>query len=216
MSIKKQEAFNFYSHLSGVIAAVIGTVFLALVACYSSSALITSLIYGASVIFLFLASSLYHAFKKEENELSFWRKMDRFAIFCMIAGTYTPVCYMFLDGPWRWSMIAIQWALVGFGLISQLYFPRAHRILYAGIYFIMGGLAFIPIRKMLHCMTMAQEVLLFAGCLFFGLGALIYATKKPKLVPGVFSYHELFHIMVLIGGGLLYAMIYIGYFYKIA
>lgn len=216
MTIKKQEAFNFYSHLSGVIAAVIGTVFLALVACYSSSALITSLIYGTSVIFLFLASSLYHAFKKEENELSFWRRMDRFAIFCMIAGTYTPVCYMFLDGPWRWSMISIQWALVGFGLVSQLYFPRAHRALYASIYFIMGGLALIPIRKMLECMTMVQGVLLFAGSLFFGLGALIYATKKPRLVPGVFSYHELFHIMVLIGGGLLYAMIYIGYFNKIA
>lgn len=216
MTIKKQEAFNFYSHLSGGIAAVIGTVFLALVACYSSSALITSLIYGISVIFLFLASSLYHAFKKEENELSFWRKMDRFAIFCMIAGTYTPVCYMFLDGPWRWSMIAIQWALVGFGLISQLYFPRAHRALYASIYFIMGGLALIPIRKMLGCMTMVQGVLLFAGSLFFSLGALIYATKKPRIVPGVFSYHELFHIMVLIGGGLLYAMIYIGYFNKIA
>ena len=212
MSIKTKECFNFYSHLSGVIAAVVGTVFLALVARYSSSALITSLIYGISVVFLFLASSLYHAFKKEENELSFWRKMDRFAIFCMIAGTYTPICFMFLEGYWRWSMIAIQWGLVGFGLVSQLLFPRAPRVLYAIIYFIMGGLAFIPIRQMLSDMTVVQGVLLFAGGLFFTLGGLIYATKRPKLVPGVFSFHELFHIMVLIGGGLHYAMIYIGYF----
>jgi hemolysin III len=215
MTIRTQEFFNFYSHLSGVIAAVAGTVFLALVACYSSSALITSLIYGISVIFLFLASSLYHAFKKEENELSFWRRMDRFAIFCMIAGTYTPICYMFLDGSWRWSMIAIQWGLVGFGLVSQLFFPRAPRVLYAIIYFIMGGLAFIPIKQMLAYMTMVQGVLLFAGGLFFTLGGIIYATKKPKLVPGIFSFHELFHIMVLIGGGLHYAMIYIVYFQKV-
>ncbi len=214
MSIKIQESFNFYSHLSGVIAAVVGTVFLALVACYSSAALITSLIYGISVVFLFLASSLYHAFKKEENELSFWRRMDRFAIFCMIAGTYTPVCYMFLDGYWRWAMISIQWGLVGFGLISQLFFPRAPRVLYAVIYFLMSALAVIPIKQILSYMTFVQGVLLFAGGLFFTLGGIIYATKKPRLVPGIFSFHELFHIMVLIGGVLHYAMIYMVYVEK--
>ena len=145
MRIRIQEAFNVYSHLVGVIAALVGTVFLVIVACYSISALIVALIYGSSVIFLFLASSLYHAFKKGENELSFWRRMDRLAIFCMIAGTSTPVCYMYLDGPWRWSMIAVQWGLVGFGLVSQLFFPRAPRVLYFIIYFIMGCLSLIPI-----------------------------------------------------------------------
>jgi len=216
MTIKKQESFNFYSHLAGVIVAVVGTVFLALVASYSTSALITALIYGISVVFLFLASSLYHAFKKEENELSFWRRMDRLAIFCMIAGTSTPICYMFLDGSWRWSMIAIQWGLVGFGLVSQLFFPRAPKVFYAIFYLIMGWIAIIPIKKMLEGMTTMQGVLLFAGGLFFTLGGLIYATKRPRLVPGVFSFHELFHIMVLIGGGLHYAMIYIVYIEKIA
>ena len=216
MLIRTQESFNVYSHLAGVIAAVVGTAFLVLVACYSISALITALIYGSSMIFLFLASSLYHAFKKGENELSFWRKMDRLAIFCMIAGTATPVCYMYLDGPWRWSMIAIQWGLVGFGLVSQLFFPRAPRGLYVIIYVIMGSIVLIPIKRMLPSMTIVQGVLLFAGGLFFALGGLIYAIKKPRLVPGVFSFHELFHIMVLIGSGLHYAMIYIVYFQKVA
>ncbi|MFO7569385.1 MAG: hemolysin III family protein [Smithellaceae bacterium] len=211
MPRKAQEAFNFYSHLAGVVAAVVGTFFLALVASYSVSALVTALIYGLSVVFLFLASSLYHAFKKEDNELSFWRKMDRLAIFCMIAGTFTPICYMYLEGPWRWSMLAIQWGLVGFGLVSQLFFPRAPRILYSIFYLIMGWIAIIPLRRMLSFMTPAQEVLLVAGGLFFTLGGLIYATKKPRLIPGVFSFHELFHIMVLIGGALHYAMIYIVY-----
>jgi hemolysin III len=212
MPVRKQECFNFYSHLISVIAAVVGTIFLVLVARHSASTLITALIYGSSVVFLFLASSLYHAFKKKENELSFWRRMDRLAIFCMIAGTSTPVCYMYLDGPWRWSMIAVQWGLVGFGFVSQLFFPRAPRVLYAVIYFIMGCIMLIPIKQILASMTVAEKVLLFAGGLFFTLGGLIYATKKPRLVPGIFSFHELFHIMVMIGGGLHYAMIYIVYF----
>ncbi len=215
MAIKTQEYFNFYSHLVGVVAAVVGTVFLALVASYSTSALVTALIYGLSVVFLFAASSLYHAFKKEENELSFWRKMDRFAIFCMIAGTYTPICYIYLDGPWRWSMMAIQWGLVIFGLFSQIFFPRAPRILYAVIYLTMGWIAVIPLKQMLAQMSLLQGILMFAGGLFFTLGGLIYATKRPKLVPGVFSFHELFHIMVLIGGGFHYGMIYSVYFDKV-
>jgi hemolysin III len=215
MAIKTQEYFNFYSHLAGVVAAVVGTVFLALVASYSTSALVTALIYGLSVVFLFAASSLYHAFKKEENELSFWRKMDRFAIFCMIAGTYTPICYIYLDGPWRWSMMAIQWGLVIFGLFSQIFFPRAPRILYAVIYLTMGWIAVIPLKQMLAQMSLLQGILMFAGGLFFTLGGLIYATKRPKLVPGVFSFHELFHIMVLIGGGFHYGLIYSVYFDKV-
>jgi len=216
MTIKTQESFNFYSHLTGVVAAVVGTVFLTLVASYSTSALITALIYGISVIFLFSASSFYHAFKKEENEVSFWRRLDRLAIFFMIAGTYTPICYLYLDGTWRWAMIAAQWGLVGFGLISQLFFPRAPRVFYAMIYLAMGWMAIIPIQQMAGKHDPVQVFLLFAGGIFFTLGGLIYATKRPRLVPGIFSFHELFHIMVLLGFGFHYAMIFLVYFEKVA
>ena len=208
MRIRIQEAFNVYSHLVGVIAAVVGTVFLVLVACYSISALIVALIYGSSVIFLFLASSLYHAFKKMENELSFWRRMDRLAIFFMIAGTFTPVCYFCLDGTYRWAMIAFQWSLVGVGVISQIFFPRAPRTLYALIYLFMGWSGLFTIKQVLANLSVSQTVLLFAGAGAFTMGGIIYAIKKPKLIPGIFSFHELFHIMVLIGGVLHYAMIY--------
>lgn len=125
MKIKTQELFNFYSHLAGMIAAVIGTVYLAIEASRSAPGIVTALIYGISVIFLFSASSLYHAFKRKENELSFWRRMDRLAIFFMIAGTFTPICYFCLDGTYRWAMISFQWSLVGVGVISQIFFPGA-------------------------------------------------------------------------------------------
>ena len=216
MPRRAEEKFNFYSHMAGAVASVAGTFFLALVARYSASALSTALIYGISITFLFSASTFYHALKREENEVSIWRKMDRLAIFCMIAGTYTPICYIYLDGAWRWSMMAIQWGLVAFGLIMQLYYPRAPRGVYAVIYLIMGWMAIVPIQQMIANMTPLQEVLLFAGGAFFTAGGLIYATKKPRLVPGIFSFHELFHIMVLIGGGLHYAMIYTVYFGKMA
>jgi hemolysin III len=212
MKVKTQERFNFYSHLAGMVAAVIGTIYLAIAASASASGLVTALIYGISVVFLFAASTLYHAFKKEDNELSFWRKMDRLAIFFMIAGTFTPVCYFCLDDPYRWYMIVFQWSLVGVGVISQIYFPRAPRKLYALIYLAMGWSALFTIKQILVNMSVSQRVLLFTGGIAFTLGGIFYAIKKPRMLPGVFSFHELFHIMVLIGGVLHYAMIYGVYF----
>ena len=212
MGVKLQESFNMYSHLAGGIAALVGTIYLAKVASHSASMIITALIYGLSIVFLFFASTLYHRFKKQENEVSFWRKMDRLAIFFMIAGTYTPICYFCLEGYWRWTMIAIQWTLVGFGVISQFFFPRAPRTLYVLIYIIMGWSALFPMKQLLANMSLLQEVLLFTGGGAFTLGGLIYAIKRPRLVPGIFSFHELFHVLILIGGGLHYAMIYRVYF----
>jgi hemolysin III len=72
----------------------------------------------------------------------------------------------------------------------------------------MGWAALFPMKQVLANMSLSQEVLLFSGGFAFTIGGLIYAIKKPRLVPGIFSFHELFHIMVLIGGGLHYAMIY--------
>ena len=206
--MRPQETFNFYSHLAGMAAAAVGTLFLVMRAADSHSLLIPALVYGLSTVFLFLASSLYHAFKQQDNEVSFWRRMDRFAIFVMIAGSYTPVCYLFLPEHWRVPMIAIQWGLVGFGVLTQIFFPRAPRVLFALIYLTMGWLVVLPLNAMMHAMTPVQQNLLFLGGAAFTLGALFYALKKPLMLPGVFSFHELFHVMVLIGAGCHYAMIY--------
>lgn len=206
--VRSQEAFNFYSHLAGMAAAAVGTVFLVMRAADSTSLIVPAVVYGLSTIFLFLASSLYHAFKQQENEVSFWRRMDRFAIFVMIAGSYTPVCYLFMNEQWRVPMIAIQWGLVGFGVLTQVFFPRAPRVLFALIYLTMGWLLVLPIQQVLTAMTVTQQALLFCGGAAFTLGAVFYAARKPLMLPGVFSFHELFHVMVLIGAGCHYAMIY--------
>jgi hemolysin III len=206
--VKSEELFNFYSHLIGMVVAIIGTIFLLYTASGSVSMVVVAAIYGLSVIFLLLASSLYHFFKTEDNELSFWRKMDRLAIFFMIAGSYTPVCYFFLDDDWRLPMISVQWGLVAFGMLSQIFFPRAPRMIYAAMFLIMGWLVVLPISQILENMSENQVNLLFSGGVAFSFGALFYAIKKPLLFPGIFSFHELFHVMVLIGAGCHYALIY--------
>ena len=188
MKVKTQELFNFYSHLAGMIAAVIGTVYLAMVASRSASGLVTALIYGVSVVFLFSASALYHAFKKKDNELSFWRRMDRLAIFFMIAGTFTPICYFYLDGAYKWSMIAFQWSLVGVGFISQIFFPRAPRKLYAVIYLFMGWSGLFTIKQMLANMSVSQTCpSIYRRCRFYT-GRHYLCHKKTKNASGYFQF----------------------------
>lgn len=205
---KREERFNVYSHLLGIFAGLVGTVLLIVSASESIPHLLVVLAYGLSLIFMFSASSLHHTFKVKENDNNIWHRLDRLAIYFMIAGTYTPVCFFYLEGGWRWSMIGIQWGLVLFGFASQVFFPGASRVLYSAIYLVMGWLAVFPLYRLFAVMTLAELALLVSGGIVFTAGGIIYAIKRPVLFPGRFSFHELFHVLILIGVSCHYFLIY--------
>lgn len=171
--------------------------------------LIISMVYGSSVIFLFLASSSYHYFKKEDDEVSIWRKLDHIAIFIMIAGTYTPICFLYLTGYWRWSIIIIQWILVFGGLFFKFFYLKAPRYLYTLIYLLMGWMIIVSIRQLLASMPGSSVLLLLLGGLAYTTGAIFYIVKKPKLRSG-FGFHEIFHFFILLGAFFHYILVYNG------
>jgi len=158
------------------------------------------------VIFLFLSSSLYHAYKKKEGEISFWRKLDHFAIFIMIAGTYTPICYFYLTGYWKWLIISVQWFLVLGGFFFKFFYLKAPRYLYTIIYLIMGWSGIIPIKQFINTMPFNSIIYLFSGGLSFTIGAVFYMLKKPKIK--YFGFHEIFHVFILIGAFVHYLLVY--------
>lgn len=205
---KREEVFNVYSHLFGAVAGIVGTVLLIVAASGSTAHLLVVLAYGLSLIFMFSASTLHHIFKVCENDTNLWHRMDRLAIYFMIAGTYTPVCFIYLEGAWRWSMIGVQWSLVLFGFLSQVLFPGASRVLYSVIYLVMGWLAVIPLHRLIDVMTAGEITLLVSGGVVFTVGGIVYAVKRPLLYPGRFSFHELFHVLILLAAGCHYLLIY--------
>lgn len=205
--ILANEKISFYSHFGGFIFAVIGTVFLLSVSLGSTPKIVISLVYGLSVMFLFLASSLYHALKKEENDLSVWRKLDHIAIFFMIAGTYTPVTYLYLSGYWRWVIIIIQWIMVLGGFFFKFFYLNAPRYLYTSIYLVMGWVGIIALKMFLSTMPPEVLFLIVSGGLSFTIGAVIYMLKKPKIIPG-FGFHEIFHLFILLGASLHYLAVF--------
>jgi hemolysin III len=121
MNPMRQDFFSCYSHLFGAVAALAGALALVYQAWYCPSLVIVSTIYGLAAIFMLLSSALYHAFKRAENQASFLRKMDHIAIFFMIAGTYTPLCYIYLEGYLKWGIIIAQWILVVAGFFFNIF-----------------------------------------------------------------------------------------------
>ena len=164
--------------------------------------------YGLAMIWMFTGSATYHATKKVENAANAWRKLDHIAIFFMIAGTYTPICYVYLDVYWRWSIIGAQWLLVLLGVFFKIFYMQGPRWLTVLIYVLMGWMVVIPLYQLLGTMPAISLWLLLAGGVAYTGGGLIYALKKPNPVPGFFGFHEIFHLLILIGAVLHYFIIY--------
>jgi hemolysin III len=126
----------------------------------------------------------------------------------MIAGTYTPICYIYLDGWWRWGIIGAQWLLVILGLVFKLVYIHGPRWLTTVIYILMGWMLLIPLNQLLASMPLNSLLLLLGGGVAYTLGAVFYAIKKPNPVPGVFGFHEIFHLLVIAGAASHYLVVY--------
>lgn len=202
MNIMETEKVNAFTH--GVLVPVMaaGTVFLDIIAGKNTSLKIYLLIFGFSAITLFSASFLYHAKKKCEDERSVWRKLDRSAIFILIAGTYTPLFFLYLKGTEMWIMLAIQWLFVLSGFCFS-FFTNASRKISTIIYLSMG---LIPFKAVITAIPSGIFVLFITGGMSYAAGSMVYAFKKPNLSPHI-KFHELFHLFVIIGALCYFLMI---------
>lgn len=208
--ICRSEQFSFYSHLGGVIFGLFVLVVLVFKTWGMWDLLIVCTIYGLSLITLFAASSAYHAFKVTESSAMIWRKLDHIAIFIMIAGSYTPIAYIYLDGAWPWVIITSQWIIVACGILFKFYFIHAPRIVSPILYLLMGWMALIPMPVIWRTIPLYSLILLAAGGVSYSIGAVIYAIKKPNPKHGFFGFHEIFHIFVLLGAVLHFLVVYLG------
>ncbi len=199
MNILKTEKVSAYSHAAAIPVMLAGTIILMLKTKGNLPLQFASIVYGLSAISLFTASFLYHSKKRAENETSIWRKLDHAAIFILIAGTYTPMCYFYLDGWMKWGILIAQWSLVLSGIIFKLIFINAPRFIGTFIYLAQGWIVIIPLKRLYHVMPSDAMSFLVAGGIAYTVGAIIYALKKPDPLPGRMGFHELFHFFIVAG-----------------
>jgi hemolysin III len=195
---KLREPVNSLTHWGGAILALIGLIALLIIGWGTPAKVISLLIYGVSLILLFSASATYHMVRVKEKALEVFRKVDHSAIYLLIAGTYTPFCVNVFTGFWKWGMLGLIWSLAIIGITVKVLVIRAPRWVNAGIYVLMGWLSVAAAGQMLAALPGWVFAWLIVGGVIYTLGALVYITKIFNFLPGVFGFHEVWHILVLL------------------
>lgn len=204
-----KDPFSAASHLAGIVLSIAGTVVLLLKSRYLPDRISLG-IFGASLICLYSASTIYHALDVSEKVNLILRKIDHAMIYVLIAGTYTPICVMALTGAWSLSLLITIWVIAAAGIALTLLWFEAPRWLTTVIYVIMGWLVVVASIPLKQTVGMAGLGWLLAGGILYTAGAVIYATKRPHITFTMVGFHEIFHIFVL-GGSLCHYILMLEY-----
>ena len=190
----KEEKLNIATHAFGLVLSVIAFPFLVLKSLYfddfwKSASII---IFGFSLIILYTASTFYHAAKapKLRRRLNIF---DHAAIYVLIAGTYTPFTIITLEGQTGWVIFGLTWFFALTGIISKLFFTGKFDKLSTIMYVLMGWQIVFAIKPLLENLSEQGLFWLFAGGVFYTVGAVLYSIKK---IP---YNHAIFHFFVLGG-----------------
>jgi hemolysin III len=183
-------------HVASALAAALGVFILWRSSPPDGLARPAALIYGFSLVLQFAASSAYHLIKTTPYRESLLRRLDHVAIFLLIAGTYTPIGVIVFTGVWRSAILIAIWSIAAAGILFKLFFIKAPTWLSVGIYVMMGWLGFLGFAQLIQALPLAGLGWLVGGGLLYTSGAVIYATRRPNFFPGVFGFHEVWHLFV--------------------
>ncbi len=195
-------------HLFSALLALVGLVLLLVLTNGQGLKQLSMGIYGVSLVTLFTASAVYHLANPAESALLKLRKFDHSAIYVLIAGTYTPILINFFSGFLRWGFLVLIWGIALAGVIVKLFVINAPRWVTAGVYLVMGWMAVLIVKPMLQSMPSAALWWMLAGGLTYSIGAIIYITKKMDFWPGVFGFHEVWHVFVSLAALCHFVMIF--------
>jgi hemolysin III len=189
-----EEKINIISHTTGFILSIVAFVLLVMHASLHGDVwqIVSFSIFGASLIILYGASTLYHSAKNPllRNKLNI---IDHASIYVLIAGTYTPFTLVTLKGTIGWVIFGISWGLALTGIILKLFFTGKYDLISTIMYVFMGWVIVFAIKPLIHHLPFEGLLWLFAGGISYTIGAILYSIKKIKFN------HAIFHILVLIG-----------------
>lgn len=201
------------THFIGMLMAIFAAVPLIIKAAHEPSRiyLISIIIYAASLILLYAASTTYHTFNRSEKINTILKKIDHMMISVLIAGSYTPICLLVLGGKRGLILLTIVWSFAIVGILLKalwVYCPRwVSSVLYIG----MGWTCVLAFTQILNSMSTAAFLWLLAGGVIYTLGGIIYALKLPlfNLKHKNFGSHEIFHLFVMGGSACHFVVMYV-------
>jgi len=190
-----------YIHLVGFFLSIAALFFLVYYAAKNASIyhVIGFSIFGASLILLYSASTIYHLLPEGTKVRERMRKIDHMMIFVLIAGTYTPICLVPLKGVWGLALLIIIWLIAFIGIFLKMFFFSAPRWLSTILYIVMGWLVIVAFYPLVKTLPIGGVIWLIVGGVFYTIGGIVYGFKRPDFGLKFFGFHEFFHIFVILG-----------------
>jgi hemolysin III len=185
-------------HLGAAVLAPFGLVLLLLLA-DKPSAYVGASLYATTLILLYSSSASYHLLPWQPSWRRVMKRVDHAMIFALIAGTYTPFCLIVLGVGWGITMLSVVWTLAGLGMLLKIIWPDAPRWLGVGLYLALGWIGLIPAYEVTQRLDAWAIGVLLLGGVFYTVGGIVYARRRPDPYPRVFGFHEVFHALVIAG-----------------
>ena len=166
-----------------------------------------AVLYAMSLSAVFGASAAYHRGRWSERARRWMKRLDHSMIFVLIAGSYTPVSVLVLQGPWEVVLLSVVWAGAAAGITLKMVRPDGLSILTSILYMALGWLALVALPQLFRGMEAAELALMVSGGLLYTAGAIVFASRRPDPRPATFGYHEVWHAFQVAAAACHYAMI---------
>ncbi|WP_286785778.1 MULTISPECIES: PAQR family membrane homeostasis protein TrhA [Pseudomonas] len=197
------ERFNAWTHLVGAALALVGAVWLLILAAQDGKPrkVVAVAIYGVTLVLLYSISTVYHSVRGQAKVVM--RKLDHLSIYLLIAGSYTPFCLVTLQGAWGWTLFGIVWGLALVGMLQEIK-PRSEaRVLSIVIYAVMGWIVLVAVKPLIAALGREGFIWLAAGGVFYTVGIIFFAFDSRFR-----HWHGVWHLFVIAGSLLHFVAIF--------
>jgi hemolysin III len=155
-------------------------------------------IYGGCVTAMLGVSAVYHSGRLSPLAQRRFKRVDHSTILLAIAGSYTAVTGLALEGTTRAVLLAAVWGAAVLGIAIRMLWLDAPYPLVAVVYLVVGWVALVDLRAFIDALSSSELALVVIGGLLYSLGGLVYALHRPDPWPATFGYHEVFHSLVVV------------------
>ncbi len=203
------ERINTISHLVAACFALMGSVLLiTLSIVHHDMWKVTGFtIYGVSLLCLFIFSTLHHGLSGGKRASEVMRTFDYISVFLLIAGTVTPLVFVYYRDLFGWIVFSVVWAIAILGIILRSIFRKLPKYVTNTLYISLGWLPVILI-VLENRLSPGGLLLLAAGGVTYSAGLVIFAMERPNPLPGRFGFHEIWHLMVVAAATLHFLFMY--------
>ena len=204
---RMQNPIRGFLHGGAAVATAVGLVFLLYRAWGEAPAVVGAVVFGTAMLVMYTVSSLYHSVPWGEVWKQRLQRVDHSMIFLVVAGTFTPIAIAALTG-WALAVgLLVVWGIALTGIMLKAFLPRVNSTLSTTLQMVMGWSALVWLPWIWIELGVGAILLIFLGGLCYTVGTIIWSRKRPVLFPRTFSYHELFHVLVIAGSAFHFAVI---------